>query len=517
MSSTGKPGEDQEAGDTARGPAPYSAGHDIGARLERLARWVAIAGGMLLIGVVLMTVISVLGRYLFNAPIPGDYELTELACGIAVFAFFPYCHARNGNIVVEFFTGGLPTRHKTALGTVHNIAFYAGRRPDHVAPVRGRHAQARGRRDDAVPGHPDPLGLLLRAAWSGIADRDLRPGGLPPRARLEAMTSIEFGGLLFGVCLVLIALRMPVAVAMFVVGGFGFASLAGWSAFLNLLNTAPFGRVSSYTLSVLAAVPADGSVGDTVGAQPRAVRCGTGLGRPPPRRTGRLHRLRVRRVRLDLRVLDRDRSDDGLGRAARDAAPRLFRGAGHRHAGGRGNARHSDTAVRDPGDLRGHHGAVGRQALPGGAASGTHRNARLRDRDRRLCPAQARGGAGRAGPAVPRAHPQPGRGVAGGGDLLRGHRRDLFRRVHADRGGRDRGCGDRPGRARLRASELVRLRIEPARDRAGHRDDLPHPDQRRDLQQLPRAVPGHLPRWRMRWRPRGLRRYRSWSGSCSST
>ena len=123
MSSSGKPGEDHEAGDTARGPPPFSEGHDIGARLERLARLVAIAGGMLLIGVVLMTVISVLGRYLFNAPIPGDYELTELACGIAVFAFFPYCHARGGNIVVEFFTGGLPTRHKTALGTVHNIAF----------------------------------------------------------------------------------------------------------------------------------------------------------------------------------------------------------------------------------------------------------------------------------------------------------------------------------------------------------------------------------------------------------
>ena len=92
-------------------------------RLERLARIVAIAGGFLLIGVVSMTVISVLGRYLFNAPIPGDYELTELACGIAVFAFFPYCHVRSGNIAVEFFTGGLPTRHKTALDTVHNIAF----------------------------------------------------------------------------------------------------------------------------------------------------------------------------------------------------------------------------------------------------------------------------------------------------------------------------------------------------------------------------------------------------------
>ena len=65
------------------------------------------------------------------------------------------------------------------------------------------------------------------------------------------MTDIGFGALLFGVCLLLVALRMPVAVAMFVVGGFGFASLTSWSAFFNLLNTAPFGRVSNYTLSVL--------------------------------------------------------------------------------------------------------------------------------------------------------------------------------------------------------------------------------------------------------------------------
>ena len=65
------------------------------------------------------------------------------------------------------------------------------------------------------------------------------------------MTNVEYGALLFGVCILLVALRMPVAVAMFLVGGCGFISFAGWSAFLNLLNTAPFGRVSSYTLSVL--------------------------------------------------------------------------------------------------------------------------------------------------------------------------------------------------------------------------------------------------------------------------
>ena len=106
-----------------------------------------------MIGVVAMTVISVLGRYLFNTPIPGDYELTELACGIAVFAFFAHCHARSGNIVVEFFTGRLRARHKTALATVHNIAFHAGCRPDHMAPVRRRHAQA-------------PLTARRRCSWA---------------------------------------------------------------------------------------------------------------------------------------------------------------------------------------------------------------------------------------------------------------------------------------------------------------------------------------------------------------
>ena len=90
---------------------------------ERLTRSVALAGGLLLVGVMGMTVVSVLGRYLFNAPVPGDYEITELAIGIAAFAFFPYCHITNANIVVELFTGRMPARWKAALDAVHNITF----------------------------------------------------------------------------------------------------------------------------------------------------------------------------------------------------------------------------------------------------------------------------------------------------------------------------------------------------------------------------------------------------------
>jgi TRAP-type C4-dicarboxylate transport system permease small subunit len=91
--------------------------------LERLARTVALAGGLLLVGVMGMTVVSVLGRYLLGTPVPGDYEITELACGVVAFAFFPYGRITNANIVVELFTGRMPARWKAALDAVHEVVF----------------------------------------------------------------------------------------------------------------------------------------------------------------------------------------------------------------------------------------------------------------------------------------------------------------------------------------------------------------------------------------------------------
>lgn len=121
MRRTGSPAE------RPAGPAPpgryRSTGDRLDAALERLARAFAIAGGMLLLGIVGMTVASVLGRYLFGTPIPGDYELTELACGIAVFAFLPYCHVTGANVVVDFFTSRLRSRHRAVLDGVHSVAF----------------------------------------------------------------------------------------------------------------------------------------------------------------------------------------------------------------------------------------------------------------------------------------------------------------------------------------------------------------------------------------------------------
>ncbi len=72
--------------------------------LDRLARLCALLGGLLLTGIMLMTCASVIGRNLLDRTLVGDFELTGVACGLAVALFMPLCQQRRGHIVVGFFT-----------------------------------------------------------------------------------------------------------------------------------------------------------------------------------------------------------------------------------------------------------------------------------------------------------------------------------------------------------------------------------------------------------------------------
>jgi TRAP-type C4-dicarboxylate transport system permease small subunit len=81
---------------------------------ERIDRWIgslarltALAGGLVLTAIIIITVISVSGRALVFAglgPIPGDFELVEAGTAFAVFAFLPWCHYQRGHAVVEVLT-----------------------------------------------------------------------------------------------------------------------------------------------------------------------------------------------------------------------------------------------------------------------------------------------------------------------------------------------------------------------------------------------------------------------------
>ena len=76
----------------------------------RLAPVIAILGGALLTIAAVLVTVSVLGRWLFRAPVPADYELVEVCIGVAVFAFLAYTQARSGHIAVDTFTLKVPAR-----------------------------------------------------------------------------------------------------------------------------------------------------------------------------------------------------------------------------------------------------------------------------------------------------------------------------------------------------------------------------------------------------------------------
>lgn len=90
-------------------------------RLERLCDLSAAIGGIVLVAMATMTVVSVVGRAFFSHPILGDVELVQLGCAVVVASFLPYAQYRRANIIVDFFTTGASasTQHwMDAFGTL---------------------------------------------------------------------------------------------------------------------------------------------------------------------------------------------------------------------------------------------------------------------------------------------------------------------------------------------------------------------------------------------------------------
>ncbi|HSC01233.1 MAG TPA: TRAP transporter large permease [Burkholderiaceae bacterium] len=65
------------------------------------------------------------------------------------------------------------------------------------------------------------------------------------------MTPIALTIAIFAIMLVLMAIRTPIAVAMFVAGTVGYVVQAGWMPLASFLNTQAFARFASYDLSVI--------------------------------------------------------------------------------------------------------------------------------------------------------------------------------------------------------------------------------------------------------------------------
>jgi TRAP-type C4-dicarboxylate transport system permease small subunit len=93
-----------------------------------LARGLAIIGGLALVAITVITVVSITGRGLTAfglKPVPGDFELVEAGTAFAVFAFLPWCQLTRGHATVDVFTSFLSARANRVIDVVAEFVMTA--------------------------------------------------------------------------------------------------------------------------------------------------------------------------------------------------------------------------------------------------------------------------------------------------------------------------------------------------------------------------------------------------------
>ena len=80
-----------------------------------IIRYWALAGGMVLVALVVMTGTSAILNLVFNRPFPGDFEIVKHGVAIAAFAFLPYCQLSYANVTVDIFTERASERAKSLM------------------------------------------------------------------------------------------------------------------------------------------------------------------------------------------------------------------------------------------------------------------------------------------------------------------------------------------------------------------------------------------------------------------
>lgn len=102
-----EPGITDEVDAIARGP--------IGQGLFLLTKFFAIAGGLMFLALVAMSLVSIIGRKLAAAPVPGDIEMMQMGTAVGSAAMLAYCEMVRHHLRVDFFTANISAANKNRL------------------------------------------------------------------------------------------------------------------------------------------------------------------------------------------------------------------------------------------------------------------------------------------------------------------------------------------------------------------------------------------------------------------
>lgn len=132
-------------------------------RLERgchaLATGLVLFGGFCLVVACGLTVASIVGGLTIR-PLPGEIELVEALCGLAVFAFLPFCQLKRGHVGVDILISAFGPKAMNWTQLIGDVVITLL-----IGLVTWRHAV--GTMDKIGNGETTPL--LLMPVWWGFA------------------------------------------------------------------------------------------------------------------------------------------------------------------------------------------------------------------------------------------------------------------------------------------------------------------------------------------------------------
>ena len=94
----------------------------------RLGRWLetvlGVTSASVLFVLMLLTAVDVIGRYVFNKPLGGGFELTEMMLAALIFCGLPLVSKRREHIIIDTFDNFMSKRVKRGLDVVADIVCF---------------------------------------------------------------------------------------------------------------------------------------------------------------------------------------------------------------------------------------------------------------------------------------------------------------------------------------------------------------------------------------------------------
>jgi TRAP-type C4-dicarboxylate transport system permease small subunit len=97
-------------------------GSTVSKKIKKLSLFFGYLGAVALFCMMLLTTTDVAGRYLFNAPITGAFELTEYLVLILIFSFLCNAQSHKDHVSVDLLFNKLPKKIRNGANILNHVA-----------------------------------------------------------------------------------------------------------------------------------------------------------------------------------------------------------------------------------------------------------------------------------------------------------------------------------------------------------------------------------------------------------